>query len=96
MMASFDAYRQVLQAMRERDVSPDCGTVALADLYGQLKLSDFSEGILERVPEHTLVLPMDGVTWCDLRRPQHLTETLVRVGREAVRRSSSAMSRRRP
>lgn len=79
MMYGFDAFLRVLQAVREEQLDPEFEEVALARLYEQLEPADFSKDILQHATERSLVLPMDGVDWCDWGRPQRVTQTLARL-----------------
>lgn len=73
MMASFEAFRQILRAVHEGEVEPNSATVALDDLYGKLQPADFSKDILQHIAAETLVMPMTGVTWYDWGRTKNVT-----------------------
>ncbi len=88
MMSSFDAFRQVLCAVRDGELSPKNEGFALTDLYAQLAPADFSREILERVPAQILVVPMDGVTWGNWGQPSHTTESPVHLDQKPVYRTS--------
>ncbi len=81
MMCQFDAFLMVLRAVREKRLDPGVEASALATVYSNLAPADFSRDILQRVSNRCMVLPMDGVDWCDWGRPQRVTETLARLGR---------------
>jgi mannose-1-phosphate guanylyltransferase len=80
MMYEFNAYLMVLRAIREGRLAPKCEARALASLYDHLSPADFSRDILQHVSDQSILLPMDGVDWCDWGRPQRVTETLARQG----------------
>lgn len=82
MMTYFDAFRQILRAVREGEVEPSCEAFALEDLYDRLEPADFSKEVLQKIVEEMLVMPMTGVTWCDWGRPQHVTESLAFLNRK--------------
>ncbi len=81
MMHKFDAFLTVLHALREGRLDPAFETSALATIYSDLEPADLSRDILQRVPEESLVLRMEGVDWCDWGHPQRVTETLACLGR---------------
>lgn len=83
MMGYFDAFRQILRAVREGEVDPTSATVALDELYNRLQPADFSKDVLQHVTAETLVMPMTGVTWCDLGRP--VVESLAFLNRKHPR-----------
>ena len=81
MMYEFDAYLRVLRGIRAGRLSPKFEAGALACLYSHLAPADFSKDVLQHVCDQSILLPMDGVDWCDWGRPQRVTETLARLGR---------------
>jgi mannose-1-phosphate guanylyltransferase len=81
MMYAFDAFLTVLRAVREGRVDPKFEASALESVYSDLAPADFSKDILQHVSSQSMLLPMDGVDWCDWGRPQRVTETLARLGR---------------
>lgn len=54
---------------------------AVAESYRKMETLNFSRDILERAAERAVVLPMDGIRWCDWGRPQRVVETLGQVGK---------------
>ena len=80
----FGALLAVLRAVREGRLGAQYQAAALMRLYEDLAPADFSKDILQRVPYLSLVLPMDGVDWCDWGHPQRVTETLARLGQRPV------------
>ncbi|PIP83928.1 MAG: hypothetical protein CO113_02125 [Elusimicrobia bacterium CG_4_9_14_3_um_filter_62_55] len=56
---------------------------ALAALYRTLPEVDLSRDVLQRVPARSLVLPMEGVLWCDWGRPERLKATVEELGLSA-------------
>jgi mannose-1-phosphate guanylyltransferase len=81
LMTPFDAFRQILRAVREGEVEPLVRGHALSDLYEKLRPVDFSKEILEHPRAHgqLSVMPMLNVTWADWGRSKHLTESLARL-----------------
>ena len=84
MMYEFNAFLLVLRAVREERLDGQYEARSLAHLYEELAPADFSRDILESVSNLSIVLPMDGVDWCDWGRPQRVTESLARLGREPL------------
>jgi len=81
MMCEFDAFLMVLRAVREGRLDPEYEASALATLYNDLASADFSKDLLQHVCDHSVVLPMDGVDWCDWGHPRRVAETLANLGR---------------
>ena len=81
MMSEFDAYRMVLRAIYEGRLDARFEAIALVNIYKNMAPADFSEDVLLHFSRHCIVLPLDGVDWCDWGRPQRVTETLARLGR---------------
>ncbi len=84
MMYKFDAFLMVLRAVHEGRLDAKYEASALATVYNDLSPADFSRDILQHVSERSMVLPMEGVDWCDWGRPQRVTETLARLGRRPL------------
>jgi mannose-1-phosphate guanylyltransferase len=84
MMCKFDAFLLVLRAIREGRIDPKYEASALAGIYSDLAPADFSKDILQHVSGQSILLPMEGVDWCDWGRPQRVTETLARLGRRPL------------
>ena len=64
--------------------TPQEGTVVSA-VYRELPAADFSKGVLGGSPTHLAVLPVHGVAWSDLGRPERV---LTIGGRAATSRST--------
>ncbi len=84
MMNDFALFLMVLRAVREGRLNPSFEAGALAKLYDNVAPADFSKDILEHVCERSMILPMEGVNWCDWGRPQRVTETLASLGRRPL------------
>jgi mannose-1-phosphate guanylyltransferase len=84
MTCKFHAFLLVLRAIREGRLKPEHEATALARLYQELTPADFSKDLLQHVPDRSLVLPMDGIDWCDWGRPWRVTETLARLKRQPL------------
>ena len=56
-------------------------SAAVAEAYREMETLNFSRDILEHAAERAVVLPMDGVRWCDWGRPARVVETLGQVGK---------------
>lgn len=84
MVRAFDAFLCVLRSIRDGQAHPGQEAAGMDRLYQQLRAADFSKGILQRIPERSRVLPMDGVEWCDWGRPQRVAESLARLGRHPL------------
>lgn len=81
MVAHFDGYRRILQAIHQGRLEQSVERMALEQLYRDLQPADFSTHILQHAAEQTLVLPMHGVDWCDWGQPHRIHHTLARAGR---------------
>jgi len=84
MTYRFDAFLAVLRAVREGRLGAQHQVAALMRLYEELAAADFSKDLLQHVPHLSMVLPMDGVDWCDWGHPQRVTETLARLGQRPI------------
>lgn len=80
----FDAFLRVLYDVRKGWLEPECEEVALEQMYEGVASVDFSRDILQHAADQTMVLPMDGVDWCDWGRPQRVSETLARLDRRPL------------
>jgi mannose-1-phosphate guanylyltransferase len=83
-MCGFEAFLQVLRAIQSGHLEPEFEAFALSRLYGELKPADFSKDILQHASDRCMVLPMEGVDWCDWGRPQRIMETLARLQRRPL------------
>jgi len=84
MMSNFDALLMVLRAVRQGLFKPGCKAEVLERLYEHLEPADFSRDIIQPAAERCLLLPMQGIDWSDWGRPERVTETLAKVGREPL------------
>lgn len=84
MMDKFDTFLMVLRAISQGKLDPTFEASALAILYNDVAPADFSRDILQQVSGRSMILPMDGVNWCDWGRPQRVTETLASLGRRPL------------
>jgi len=69
-------FESFIKALRAAD-----GRAVVDDLYRGMQAANFSRDIVERGPEHAVVLPMTGVQWNDWGRPERLAESLRSMGR---------------
>jgi mannose-1-phosphate guanylyltransferase len=60
----------------------DLMKTSLFHTYGSLQPENFSRGLLQRAPGHTLVTSMNDVLWDDWGRPNRIVESLARIGRQ--------------
>lgn len=65
---------------------------ALAALYRDMPEVDLSRDVLQRVPARSLVLPMEGVLWCDWGRPERVMATVDELGLSANYPRKAAMT----
>ena len=69
-------------------VEPTFGTPeeesVVAQLYSQLRDVNFSRHVLATRPENLAVLPVSGLTWSDLGKPQRVLSTLAEIGLSPV------------
>lgn len=86
LMRRFDIYRQVLHIVHNEGMVPSDGTpgqheeVALNKIYHDLKTVDFSREVLQYMARWSMVLPMEGLSWCDVGQPQTVREALAMQG----------------
>jgi mannose-1-phosphate guanylyltransferase len=88
MACEFDAYLTVLRAIRGGRLAPKFEAGALAGVYSHIVPADFSKDILQHVCDQSIVLPMEGVDWCDWGHPRRVTETLARLGLQPLFQSA--------
>lgn len=84
IMYKFEALLMALRAVREGRLDPKYEASALANVYTDLAAADFSRNVLQHISHRSMVLPMEGVNWCDWGRPQRVAETLASLGRRAL------------
>ncbi|OGS41549.1 MAG: hypothetical protein A2506_06390 [Elusimicrobia bacterium RIFOXYD12_FULL_66_9] len=75
MVRSFDSIRNCIGLPNQSE--------AISAAYREMAALNFSSDILEHAAGRTVVLPMDGILWCDWGRPQRVVETLGQVGKPA-------------
>jgi len=76
MIARFEALKPWLGTDEEAD--------AMELVYRKMPEINFSHGLLEKVAEWTVVLPLDGVHWSDWGRPERIEETLNSIGSKST------------
>ena len=76
MIARFEALKPWM-GTDEEDAAIDL-------VYRKMPEINFSHGLLEKVAEWAVVLPLDGVYWSDWGRPQRIEETLDSTGAKSV------------
>lgn len=54
----------------------------LDEIYDDIPAHDLVPGLLQRVPERTAVIEMNGVLWSDWGKPTRIVDSLRRMGRE--------------
>ena len=100
MIEQFETLRRVLRAIWERGVDGSHELLALTHIYRNLRSANFSQEVLEFVPEQIMVSPMDDVGWSDWSRPSRIIASLDLIGgcpnfpcpASIVRRLSQALS----
>lgn len=80
MMKQFETLRRVLRAIWERGVDGSHEPLALTHIYRNLRSENFSQRLLERVPERIMVSPMDDVGWSDWGSPSRIIASLDLIG----------------
>jgi mannose-1-phosphate guanylyltransferase len=78
-MRHFDTFRQVLHQIKNDEAPPAHEDTALAYLYERLTSLDFSSDLLLSASDNLTVLPMDDVSWSDLRNLERFEEVLKRA-----------------
>ena len=81
MMGQFETLRRVLRAIREGRVDGSHELLALTHIYRNLTSADFSQKLLELVPEQIMVSPMEDVGWSDWGKPSRIIASLDLFGR---------------
>jgi len=74
LMARFERLSAVIGTPREGRV--------LEEVYGDMPARHFFSELVQRVPERTAVIEMNGVLWSDWGRPEWIAHTLRRIGRQ--------------
>ena len=76
MISRFDALRPWIGTEEEPE--------AVDLVYRDMPAINFSSGLLERVAEWSIVLPLSGVHWSDWGRPERIQETLSSIGAQSA------------
>lgn len=84
MMYEFDALLVLLRAVRAGRLEPGYESRALASVYTHLAPADFSRDFLQHSTEKAMVMPMEGVAWCDWGCPQRVVASLASMGRHPL------------
>lgn len=84
MMNDFDALLALLRAVRAGQLEARYESRALASIYANLAPADFSRDFLQHITGRTMVMPMEGVAWCDWGCPQRVVATLASLGRRPL------------
>jgi mannose-1-phosphate guanylyltransferase len=79
---SFEPFAETLRDGILGSPEFDVRTTNLLRTYHSLRPKNFSTGLLQCAPEHTLVTAMDDVLWDDWGRPSRIVESLSRIGRQ--------------
>lgn len=74
LMASFERLRTAIGTPREDRV--------LDEIYHDMPAHHFFSELVQRVPDRTAVIEMGGVLWSDWGKPEWITHTLRRIGRQ--------------
>ncbi len=74
MMARFDRLAAVIGTPQEGRT--------LEDIYEDMPGPNFFTDVLRRMPDRAAVIEVGGVLWSDWGRPQRITDTLRRIGRQ--------------
>jgi len=56
-------------------------STALQWMYQTMPVSNFSHDLLQQVPDHIVVMPLEGIVWNDWGTPRRITQTLQRMGK---------------
>jgi len=80
-MTGFEMLRRVLLAVRDGRADPEMVDICTRHLYRNLVPVNFSRYILERSPQHLLVLPLPEVSWSDWGRPSRIVQSLAQSGK---------------
>jgi mannose-1-phosphate guanylyltransferase len=74
LMTGFDRLSAAVGTPREVRI--------LDEIYADMPARNFSSGLLQQVPDRAVVIEMSGVLWSDWGKPEWITHTLRRIGRE--------------
>jgi len=81
LMDTFVTVRDLMRATRTGYITTEDFAASLRCLYSPAPTVDFTAAILRLMSRHTLIVPLDrDVVWSDWDRPEHVTETLNRIG----------------
>lgn len=79
-MSRLEKLRQGLRAIRDHQFSAGAEEILMRIAYSDMPNFDFSRDILTPSVDQCLLVPLRGVTWSDLGRPERVLETLDRIG----------------
>jgi len=80
VVSSFEPFVETLRTNRRCYPNFDVMKTGLVHTYASLRPENFSKGLLQRAPEHTLVTSMEDVLWDDWGRPDRIVESLAQIG----------------
>ncbi|HEX2521674.1 MAG TPA: sugar phosphate nucleotidyltransferase, partial [Terriglobia bacterium] len=79
----FPEMMQLLEVYRE-SVGTHQENLVLDSIYQVMPSRNFSAHLLQEFPKHVAVMELRGVLWSDWGKPERITETLRRIGKEPV------------
>jgi mannose-1-phosphate guanylyltransferase len=82
MTDHFEMLRRVTEAVQSGRASVTHRRSVVEEMYEHLEPANFSRDLLEKVPDSTLVLPLEDVHWSDWGRPERISRSLARIGAE--------------
>jgi mannose-1-phosphate guanylyltransferase len=80
VMSRFEKLSQAFRGVADRRFSEQARDLLVKIAYSKIPSFDFSKDVLTPSVEKCLFVPLDGVTWSDLGRPERLLEVLDRIG----------------
>ncbi len=81
-LRQFEKLRQGFQAIQNRQFALGAEDILLKKAYSNMLNFDFSRDVLMPSVDKCLFVPLEGVTWSDLGRPQRVLEVLEQTGNE--------------
>jgi mannose-1-phosphate guanylyltransferase len=72
-MLHFETFSRAIGTSREEET--------LERIYHQMPVSNFSKGLLERLPQQVAVMRLDQIVWSDWANPKRIVETISYLGR---------------
>jgi mannose-1-phosphate guanylyltransferase len=82
MIDHFEMLRRVTEAVQSGRASATHLRTVVEEMYEHLEPANFSRDLLEKVPDSTLVLPLEDIHWSDWGRPERISRSLARIGVE--------------